>query len=212
MQRPAATSGEGDAGPLRFARSHRGLAGEAAGMAEPLRELWHAHRRWVAAVVLAHKPREADLEDLLQEIALRLVSSPPTEQDARTLRAWLRTVAINVARTAGRKQTVRRRAAEVLQEEALVASVPRASSDVNTARQEEAQRVMRAALALPEAYREPLLLRAVRGLNYRQIGDALGLPVTTIETRLARARRMLRETLEEGNGSEEGAPKVVSNE
>ena len=199
-----------DEGPLRFARSHRGMAGDGDGLAEPLREVWHAHRRWVAAVALAHMPREADLEDILQEVALRLVSSPPSAEDARAIRAWLRTVAINVARTAGRKQSVRRRAQDVLHHEARVAQAPPEPQEVRSARHEEARRAMQAALALPEAYREPLLLRAVRGLNYRQIGDALGLPVTTIETRLARARRMLREALDESNGARTTAPEVNS--
>ncbi len=196
-------------GLLRFSRTHRGLAGDGSGLSEPLREVWHSHRRWVAAVILAHKPREADLEDLLQEVAMRLVASPPNEQDVRAIRAWLRTVAINVARTAGRRQTVRKRAMGELQYRAP-REAPNEPAGVKSARQEEAARAMRAAFALPEAYREPLLLRAVRGLNYRQIGDALGLPVTTVETRLARARRMLREALNsEGNGAK-AAPEVAS--
>jgi DNA-directed RNA polymerase specialized sigma24 family protein len=36
-------------------------------------------------------------------------------------------------------------------------------------------------------------LKAVHNLSYREIGLVLGLPETTIETRIARARRMLRE-------------------
>jgi RNA polymerase sigma-70 factor (ECF subfamily) len=55
---------------------------------------------------------------------------------------------------------------------------------------------MAATARLPEHYREPLLLRAVRGMSYRQIADTLGVPITTVETRLARARRMLRDELE----------------
>ncbi len=46
---------------------------------------------------------------------------------------------------------------------------------------------------LAEGYREPLLLKAVQGLSYREIGRILGLPETTVETRIARARRQLRE-------------------
>jgi len=33
-------------------------------------------------------------------------------------------------------------------------------------------------------------------MSYRQIADTLSLPITTIETRLARARKMLREDIE----------------
>ena len=46
-------------------------------------------------------------------------------------------------------------------------------------------------------YSEPLLMRCVHGMTYQQIADALGVPVTTVETRLARARRQLRELAEE---------------
>jgi RNA polymerase sigma-70 factor (ECF subfamily) len=66
---------------------------------------------------------------------------------------------------------------------------------------EEARRAMAAANRLPEEYREPLLLRCVRGMSYKQIADLMGVPVTTIETRLARARRMVREELEAAQAS-----------
>src|SRR5690554_331217 len=68
-----------------------------------LRELWLAHRRWVGAILLAHKPAREDLEDLLHEVALRFVRSADELRDPAAVRPWLRTVAVNVARTAGRK-------------------------------------------------------------------------------------------------------------
>lgn len=42
-------------------------------------------------------------------------------------------------------------------------------------------------------YREPLLLRSARGLSSAQIGAILGLSPVVVDTRLARARRMLLE-------------------
>jgi len=59
-----------------------------------------------------------------------------------------------------------------------------------------AQRALEAARRLPEIYREPLLLRAVREMSQKDIAHTLSLPETTVETRLARARRMVREQLE----------------
>lgn len=165
-----------------------------------LRELWLAHRRWVGAILLAHKPAHEDLEDLLHEVALRFVRGADDLRDPAAVRPWLRTVAINVARTAGRKTRVRRDAAQIVADQATdradrsdlgVAPAPERLSA-----REEAERAMDAAQRLPEHYREPLLLRAVRGMSYRQIADTLGIPITTVETRLARARRMLREELE----------------
>ncbi len=158
---------------------------------DAIRRVWQDHRRWVAAVILAHKPHEVDLEDLLQDVAMTVVRSITSLRDATVLRPWLRTVAINAARASGRRQTRRKvrdraHAAEVSAEPAEDASVPIASN-------EEGQRLLRLAAELPEGYREPLLLRCVRGLSYKSIAELTGLPETTIETRIARGRRMLRE-------------------
>ena len=65
------------------------------------------------------------------------------------------------------------------------------------ARRDAAQRLLAQVLSLPGEYREPLLLRCVRSLSYQQISLILDMPVTTVETRLARARRMLREEVGE---------------
>jgi RNA polymerase sigma factor (sigma-70 family) len=161
-----------------------------------LEALWQHHRRWVAAILLAHMPREADVEDLLQEVAMRLVQHAGEIGSVEAVRPWLRTVALNVARTQGRRQRVRRAAFPRLAEDPLPVAPSRQSDGGAPDDRELSRRVLRLARELPEDYREPLLLRAVRGLSYRQIADTLGLPITTIETRLVRARRMLREQLE----------------
>lgn len=167
-----------------------------AGSAESLQAVWHAHRRWVAAVILAHKPREAEVEDLLQEVAMQLVRNADLLRDPSAVKPWLRTVAANVARTAGRRQSVRRRVFAPSEADADSMPAPPGDDAEGAGGREEGRRALDAARALPEEYREPLLLRAVRGMSYRQIADVLGLPVTTVETRLVRARRMVREALE----------------
>jgi len=170
--------------------------------AAELPAIWQAHRRWVAAILLAHMPREADVEDLLQEVAMRLVEHAGDIASRGSVRPWLRTVALNVARTHGRRQKVRRAAFPRLADDPL----PNAAGDDADAPDERdlGRRALELARELPEDYREPLLLRAVRGLSYKQIADILDVPVTTIETRLVRARRMLREQLEpaEPNGAD----------
>lgn len=165
--------------------------------ADAVRAVWHAHRRWVAAIVLAHMPREAELEDLLQEVAMRLVRHIGSLNDPAAIRPWLRTTAINVAITAGRRQKVRRRFFPRLVGEREEIEAPSEPAEDRSAAREEGRRALELAQQLPVEYREPLLLRAVRGMSYRQIADVLGVPVTTVETRLVRARRMLREALEQ---------------
>ena len=149
---------------------------------------WREHRRWVATVLLAHKPREIELEDLLQEVAVRFVAHAHDLRDPTAIKPWLRTVAINTARSAGRKQSVRREARRTLELNAHTQTRDHQANPSND--------VLEAARQLPEAYREPLLLRSLRGMSYKQIADTLEVPVTTIETRLVRARRMLKDALE----------------
>lgn len=159
------------------------------GDAEALQRLWRDHRRWVAAVLIAHKPREAELDDLLQDVALTMVQRIHELRSPDRLRPWLRTVALNAARTAGRRATTRR----VMRSLKLADNHPAPAA---TSAIPDAQRILDIAQRLHPDYAEPLLLRAVRGFSQRQIAETLGLPETTIETRLARARKMVREELE----------------
>ena len=55
--------------------------------------------------------------------------------------------------------------------------------------------LLQAIEALPALYREPFVLRHLEDWSYAQIGELLGLPTETVETRLVRARRLLREAL-----------------
>lgn len=170
-----------------------------AGDAEAAGLLWQEHRPWVAAVVLAHKPREADLEDLLQEVALAVVEKLSQLSEPEAFRGWLRAVAVNTARATGRKQTRRRGLFRLARHEVA----PRAHGDAEPLRAEEAERnrrLLELVAELPEAYRECVLLRCVRGMSHAQIAAVTGLPETTVETRIARGRRTLKERARDGAG------------
>lgn len=165
------------------------------GDAEAVRLLWQRHRRWVAAILLAHKPGEVELEDLLQDVAMTFVRTIGRLRDDAMLKPWLRTVAINAARAAGRDATRRRRYPRLSLNHEAAPAIPGSAADPAdaTTGRDEASRLLGLARTLPEGYREPLLLRCVRGMTYRQISELTGLPESTIETRIARGRRMLRE-------------------
>jgi len=170
---------------------------------ESLRELWQINRRWVAGILLAFKSREAELDDLLQEVAVAMVKRIHSLREPEAFRSWLRAVAINAARmdarTRGRRPEGRTR--PLIEEPAAADD----SMDLAQARREDGRRLLKMVLDLPEAYREPLLLRSVKGMSYREISAITDLPETTIETRIARGRRMLRERARQDGTSPEKA-------
>ena len=173
-----------------------------AGDREALNLLWQQTRRWVAVILLAHKPHEADVEDLLQVVAMQVCRKISEVRDPKAFKSWLRTVAINTAREEGRKTTRRRNSILRLvgMEKADQRSVLQADELISQG--DESRRIYQAAMSLPVGYREPVLLRCMRSMSYQQIGEVLDLPMTTIETRIARGRRMLKELLKQQDQSE----------
>ena len=173
-------------------------------------ELWRAHRRWVAAIVLAHRPRSVELEDLLQDVAVKFLAKIHTLREPRAFRPWLRQIAVNICRGAARtRRSVLHlgltRAPDGGRSEPGRVGEPASSGDGQERLEQcdAASNLLERALTLPITYREPLLLRCLRSLSYQQISEVLDLPVTTVETRLARARRMLREEIAEAQLIEE---------
>lgn len=178
------------------------VAGAIAGDRDALRRVWQEHRRWVAAILIAYKPREAEVEDLLQVVAVQVVRKIGELRDTGAFKPWLRTVAINAARAEGRKVT---RRGPTLR---LTSETESAHNGSSVDGRDEAERLMELARELPEGYREPLLMRCARGMSYKQIGAILDLPETTVETRIARGRRMLRELAAGEQSTPAGARKA----
>jgi len=182
--------------PLPFAEA-RLFERAAAGERDSLAEVWRANRRWLTAVLAAHAPRGVDVEDLLQDVAETLVAKCHHIRDAASLRGWLRVVAINAARMAARSKGVERRA---VREHALGHDLARTAAQRKDDDRELARETLELIARLPPLYAEPLLLQSAQGLSQRQIAELLDVPETTVETRLARARRMLREMVRELEG------------
>lgn len=156
-----------------------------------LEQLWRQHRGWIAAVVMAHMPNEADLEDLMQEIAVAVVKSIHKLRDTQAVRPWLRSIALNTVKTAGRRATIDRRNRLKITQDTKPAEFVNDEQDAK----QKVLETLELLRDLPEHYREPLLLKAVRGLSQQHIAQVLGVPVKTVETRLRRARKMLTEQL-----------------
>lgn len=154
-----------------------------------------------------------DLDDVMQEICLRVITRIHTLREPQRFRAWL---AILARREAIRHRRQRSRAADLCgrgpgssdgqHAYASVSTAPGQRDDslqdgyendpaVDIERKELCGRVLDAVGKLPEKYREVFVLAQSGELTYAQMAEVLDLPITTMQIRLLRARRMIRDQI-----------------
>ena len=136
------------------------------------------------------------VEDIAQQVWAQVFERLDTLNDPRRLRSWLATIARNAAIDASVARKRRSSRTGTLEQ------APEPAGDVRDFSPPEVigggelrDTLLRAVEALPALYREPFVLRHLEGWSYAEIGDVLDLGVDTVETRLVRARRFLREML-----------------
>ena len=125
----------------------------------------------------------ADAEDAVQEAFLRCLRRAPVFENDQHARAWLMRVTLNICRDMLRSPWHRRR-------DELSEKMPAPPGD-------ETAELLAAVLALPAKYRAPIHLHYYEGYSIREIAELLGCRPATVGTRLARARRLLRQALTE---------------
>jgi RNA polymerase sigma-70 factor (ECF subfamily) len=147
----------------------------------------------------------ADAEDAVQECYLRALRHFDSYRGP-AMKPWLLAILRNVC-----KGEFARRAAQPLPAEPkddaeaadqlLPWQEPQLSPEAELLRDRDGETIRRLVAALPEPFREAVVLRDINDLSYRDIAEVAGVPVGTVMSRLARARAMLRArwNVEEGS-------------
>jgi len=149
----------------------------------------------VRGVVYSTLGNPNQVDDVVQHVWTNVCQQIGTLTDPARWRSWLFRLARNAAIDAGQKQSRRKKAFTPLNADGEIAA-PDQRPVAGMIAEEDRTRIMQAIRALPAIYREPFVLRHVEDWSYAQIGETLDLPVDTVETRLVRARRMLKESLQ----------------
>ena len=129
---------------------------------------------------------EADADDLLQEVFIRIQRRLPDLREPAKLQGWVYRIARNVVIDHYRT----RRESVPLADQAEPADPGgRDAVDLTPA-------LRRFLATLPPHYREPLVRHEFQGESIAEVAAALGLSVTAAKTRVRRARLLLREMLD----------------
>jgi RNA polymerase sigma-70 factor (ECF subfamily) len=149
--------------------------------------------------------REA-ADDAAQEVFLKAYLALPKFHLKSEFGTWLYRIAVNHVKDVLRK---RGRTREVPLDDVRGVSVTDENGleKAERERETEARRslIQKFVQALPEKYRVILTLRDIQGLPYEEISQVLHLSPGTVDSRLYRARRMLRRGLAPYLGQEGGS-------
>jgi RNA polymerase sigma-70 factor (ECF subfamily) len=161
-----------------------------AGQSECFTLLMDRHLGAVRRRVRSMVRSAADLEDLLQEVLLKVWLHLSTFRSESSFRTWMTRVAINEALQANRREQCRPpRSQELRDLDTFTSAVE--SPYRSLARREAIQAVRNAVMKLPAKYRQVLILRDLDQLDTLETAQSLQASVPAVKTRLQRARLML---------------------
>ena len=156
---------------------------------EAIRQAYQAYYRRLVATMYGLTADHGEAQDLVQEAYARALARPKAFLEVADPEAWLRTVAVNLARTRWR----RRRLFDTMIRSGRVAASPDSVPGANPNRV-----LLVAALArLSRPTRETIVLHHLADLSVQEVADTLDVPVGTVKARLSRGRTLLAEMLRE---------------
>ena len=160
-------------------------------LAMPLFDSLYNVARWLVR-------NQSDAEDLVQETYRKALHSFASFRPGTNFRGWIFRILKNSFLSSRsdleRKMTV---AMESEQDGSELAAEWETPETILIERSNR-QLLQRAIDELPAHYREVLLLCEVEEMSYQQIAETLSIPIGTVMSRLARARRAIRESFKSG--------------
>lgn len=174
-----------------------GAPAAAPSLAEQAAELLAREEAPLRRVMARYVRDAATVDDVFQEVSIKVLRHMATVRDPQALRGWLFQLARNACLDHLRREDRRALApAEALAEYGAGGELGRNPSDLFLSAERIAA-VRRALARLPESQREVIRLRIEEGLDHAAISARLGISRQAVEVRLCRGRAALKEQLDD---------------
>src|SRR6202167_5927871 len=154
-------------------------------LAIPLFDSLYNFARWLVQ-------NQIDAEDLVQETYLKALRSYASFEPGTNFRAWIFRILKNTFLGSCSKLDQRMTLAIESEEDLPPTSATPESLLIGRS---DIDAVRRAIEQLPVIFREVILLCDVEDASYREIAEILSIPIGTVMSRLARARKMVRQSV-----------------
>ena len=136
-----------------------------------------------------------DAEDLVQETYLKALRSFASFRPGTNFRAWMFQILRNTFLSSCSKLERRMTVELDSEDDGPELAVENQTPETILMNRSSSQQVQRAIDVLPVHYRETLLLCEVEEMSYQEIAEILSIPIGTVMSRLARARKAVRAAL-----------------
>ena len=144
-----------------------------------IQDLYAASYRRLLGQLICVTGSVAEAEDVVQEAFVRGLDHPRLLLGADNPEAWLRTVAVNLARSRWRRA------------QRLIGLAPRLVEEPRDGDPDGHVVLLQALRQLPAGQRRVIALYHLADLSVQQVADTLGLPTGTVKARLSRGRAAL---------------------
>lgn len=178
------------------------MAHLAAGHDAALNDLMERHGEKLFHYLVRSLQNQEEAEDLAQETFVRVYQNRAHFDTRQKFSTWLYTIASNLVRDRYRWRTRHPQVSLDAEDKGTgMGLVDRLEDDADVScdslqATERAEAVRRAVAALPEELRQPLILAEWEERPQAEIAVILNCSVKAVETRIYRARKQLRETLQ----------------
>jgi len=169
------------------------------GDAEAFEELVRRHANLVVGIAYNILGNLELARDVAQDVFLKVYRNLQSLEQPMKLKAWIcgitRTTSIDYLR----KERVKTISLEEAAGEGMEPAVPSDEGNplgTSFEREELYEKVLKVLNTLPRIYQEIILLRHLRRMSYKEMSEFLGLSPATIDSRLYRAKLLIKEKLQ----------------
>lgn len=160
-------------------------------------EEFASHQGWLRTVLLSRLGNREETDEVLQEIALAAANQSARRQPVERVGPWLYRVALRQILLLKRRQGRRRKLmTSVVTRTQITEHCPQNASPLDWLLDQERDTRIRAVMErIGDRDKQLLLLKYVEGLSYDEISQVLGVTASSVQSRLHRARKLLRREL-----------------
>lgn len=171
---------------------------------EAFQELVRRHQKNVFALLYQLAPEWRDLNDISQEVFIRVFRGIHNLRNPKIFKSWLNQIVLNLFYDELRKRPRRVKTISMDQtfedesgESEFIREIKdsRQKPDEVMSNHETRDAIKKAMSQLPEQFRTAIVLRELQGLQYEEIAEMLGCALGTVKSRIWRARERLQELL-----------------